>query len=66
MPAPPRPSVRRAATTSVEGSLTLAELRAIVDETADWPSESRVSLREYNSYPGEPGSTPDQITIHRN
>jgi hypothetical protein len=57
--------VTESATVGIEGALTLEHLRALVAKTDTWPGESTIDLREYSSHPGEPGSTPDRITITR-
>lgn len=50
---------------AIEGDLSLNDLRMLVERTADWPSGSRLDIREHKSYPGEPGSTPARINVTR-
>lgn len=60
-----RSKLKSSATESIEGDITLEDLRVLVEQTDTWPADSRISLREHKSYPGEPGSTPAQITVTR-
>lgn len=51
-------------TVTLEGALTLDDLRALVDRTAGWPGAVRLEFHESKHHPGEPGpGEPDRITI---
>ncbi|BDY33188.1 hypothetical protein [Mycolicibacterium mageritense] len=45
--------------------LTLADLRALIERTANWPADTTVSITEGMHHRGE-GRSPDRITLTRN
>lgn len=50
-------------TISIEGSITLGDLRELVERTADWGDTAPISISEGKSFPGEFGSSPNRISV---